>query len=50
MIGIRRRVDNLGRVSLPIDFRRSLGIKELDYVEIYCDGEQIIIKPRKENK
>ena len=50
MIGIRRRVDNEGRVVIPRDFRRYMNIDYLDYVEIFCDGKKIIIKPKKEEE
>lgn len=42
--GMVRKVDELGRVVIPIELRRSLGIKEKDAIEIYIDGEQIILK------
>ena len=39
-----RKVDNLGRVVLPIELRRNLGIDIKDPLEIYVDGETIILK------
>ena len=42
--GMVRKVDELGRVVIPIELRRSLGIKEKDAIEIYVDGDQIILK------
>jgi len=42
--GIVRRVDELGRVVLPIELRRTLDIGEKDALEIYVDGERIILK------
>lgn len=42
--GIVRKVDELGRIVLPIELRRTLGIAERDPLEIYVDGETIIIK------
>lgn len=42
--GIVRKVDELGRVVLPIELRRSLGIAEKDALEIYIDGNQIILQ------
>lgn len=42
--GIVRKVDELGRVVIPIELRRTLGIEERDSLEIYVDGEQIILK------
>lgn len=42
--GIVRKVDELGRVVLPIELRRTLEIGEKDALEIYVDGEHIILK------
>ena len=44
--GIVRRLDDLGRIAIPKEIRRSLGIKEGDPLEIFTtkDGE-IIFKP-----
>jgi transcriptional pleiotropic regulator of transition state genes len=43
-IGIVRRVDDLGRIVIPKELRRCLCIEEGDPLEIYVDGEQIILK------
>lgn len=37
--GIIRRIDELGRVVIPKEIRRSMGIKEGDPLEIYTDRE-----------
>ena len=42
--GIIRRVDELGRVVIPIDMRTQLGIEEKDSVEIYTDGSSLILE------
>ena len=42
--GIVRKVDELGRIVLPIELRRTLDIAEKDAIEIYVDGESIILK------
>ena len=42
--GIVRKVDELGRIVIPIELRRNLGIELKDPLEIYVDGEQIIFK------
>lgn len=42
--GIVRPLDSLGRVVLPIELRRVLGLKPKDPVEIYVDGEYILLK------
>jgi len=47
--GIVRKVDELGRVVIPIELRRTLGIAEKDALEIYVDEERIILKKYKPN-
>ena len=42
--GIVRKVDELGRIVLPIELRRTLDISERDSLEIYVDGGTIILK------
>lgn len=42
--GIVRKVDELGRIMLPIELRRTLGIEEKDRIEIFVDGESIILR------
>ncbi|BFH60719.1 AbrB/MazE/SpoVT family DNA-binding domain-containing protein [Paenibacillus azoreducens] len=42
--GIVRYLDGLGRVVIPMELRRTLGIGEKDPFEIYVDGERIILK------
>ncbi|MCL2322585.1 MAG: AbrB/MazE/SpoVT family DNA-binding domain-containing protein, partial [Oscillospiraceae bacterium] len=42
--GIVRKVDELGRIVLPIELRRTLNIEIKDALEIYVDGDQIILK------
>lgn len=47
--GIVRKVDELGRVVIPMELRRTLGIVEKDPVEIFVDGEQIVLQKYKPN-
>ena len=42
--GIVRKVDELGRIVLPIELRRTLSIKERDSMEIFVDGGSIVLK------
>lgn len=42
--GIVRKVDELGRVVIPIELRRTLSIDEKDALEIYVDGERIVLR------
>ena len=42
--GIVRKVDKLGRIVLPIELRNTLEIGIGDPIEIYVDGEFILLK------
>ena len=42
--GIIRKVDELGRIVLPIELRRMLDISERDHLEIYTEGQTIVLK------
>ena len=42
--GIIRRVDELGRVVIPIELRNKFGIAEKDPIEIYVHGSSIILR------
>ena len=41
--GIVRMVDQLGRIVLPIELRKSMDIKEKDPLEIFTDDDRIIL-------
>ena len=43
--GVVRKVDELGRIVHPVELRRNLGIEVRDPLEIFVDGESIILKP-----
>ncbi len=42
--GIVRKVDELGRIVLPIELRRTLEIAEKDALEIYVEGNTIVLR------
>lgn len=42
--GIVRKVDELGRIVLPIELRKTLDINVKDPLEIYVDGNSVILK------
>lgn len=47
--GIIRRVDELGRVVIPIEIRNQFNIIEKDPIEIYVDDSSIILKKYEPN-
>jgi AbrB family looped-hinge helix DNA binding protein len=44
--GIVRKIDDLGRVVIPAEMRRTLGVEEGDQLEIVLNGDHIEIRPR----
>lgn len=42
--GIVRKIDDLGRIVLPIELRRTLGISDRDSLEIFVDNNNIVLK------
>lgn len=42
--GVIRRIDELGRLVVPKEIRNKLGIADGDPIEIYVEGEKIILK------
>ncbi|MCQ2492405.1 MAG: AbrB/MazE/SpoVT family DNA-binding domain-containing protein [Lachnospiraceae bacterium] len=42
--GIVRKLDELGRITLPIELRRNLDVNERDPLEIFVDEDKIILK------
>ncbi len=42
--GIIRKVDELGRIVIPMELRKKLKIAEKDPIEIFTDGSSIILK------
>jgi transcriptional pleiotropic regulator of transition state genes len=41
--GIRRKVDDLGRVVIPSSIRKILGIAEGDLLEITLEGDRVVL-------
>ena len=47
--GIIRKVDELGRVVIPIELRNKFDISEKDPIEIFVDGSTIVLKKYEPN-
>ena len=45
--GIIRRLDDLGRIVIPKEIRRSMGIHENDALEIFVEGDGLILIPHR---
>lgn len=42
--GMVRKLDNLGRIVLPIEMRKTMGIELKDAIEIFTDGNNIVLR------
>ncbi len=42
--GVVRQLDTLGRIVIPIELRRTMDIAVKDTLEIFTEGDQIILK------
>lgn len=42
--GVVRKVDELGRIVLPIEIRKVLDINQKDAIEIFTDNDKIILQ------
>ena len=42
--GVVRKIDELGRIVMPKELRRTLGMNEGDPVEFFVDGDRVILK------
>ena len=42
--GIVRKIDELGRIVLPMELRRNLNLSVKDSIEIYVEGDTVILK------
>ena len=47
--GIVRKLDELGRVVIPIEIRNQFNIVEKDPIEIYVNGDSIVLKKVEQN-
>ena len=48
-VGIIRRLDELGRVVIPVELRRALDLNTKDSVEIIADGDSLILRKYQPN-
>ena len=42
--GFIKKIDELGRIVIPKDIRKALGVNNLEYIEFYLDGDRVVIK------
>ncbi len=42
--GIVRKIEDLGRIVLPVELRKGMNINHKDYIEIFVEADTIILK------
>lgn len=47
--GITRRVDELGRIVIPAELRRTMNINERDQIEIFSENDRIVLKKHEDS-
>ena len=47
--GVSRKLDRLGRYVIPMEIRKNLDIKERDRLEVYTEGNKIILRKVEES-
>ena len=43
-LGINKKIDELGRIVIPKDVRKALGVENSDYLQFFIDGDSLILK------
>ncbi|ARJ23828.1 AbrB family transcriptional regulator [Bacillus mycoides] len=47
--GVARKVDDLGRVVIPVELRRTLGITEGTALDFHVDGENVVLRKQEKS-
>ncbi|SME07850.1 Transition state regulatory protein AbrB [Bacillus mobilis] len=47
--GVTRKVDELGRVVIPVELRRTLGIAEGTALDFHVDGENVVLRKQEKS-
>ncbi len=47
MHGIEKEIDRLGRLVIPIEFRKKLGLRAGDFALLFCNGGELTVRPKK---
>ncbi len=45
-IGVVRKLDPVGRLTLPVELRKQFHLRKGDAIELYVDGDTVILKKR----
>lgn len=49
-IGVVRKIDSVGRLTLPIELRKQFHLERGDELEMFVDGDMVVLKKRKKER
>lgn len=49
-IGIVRKLDPVGRLTLPVELRKQFKLEKGDELEMFVDGDMVILKKKEKSK
>lgn len=49
-IGVVRKLDQVGRLTLPAELRKHFHLKKGDELELFIDGDMVILKKKEKSK
>lgn len=49
-IGIVRKLDSVGRLTLPVELRKQFHLERGDELELFVDGDMVVLKKKRKSK
>ena len=49
-IGVVRKIDPVGRLTLPVELRKQFHLRKGDELEMFVDGDMVILKKEKASR
>ena len=46
-IGVVRKIDPVGRLTLPVELRKQFKLEKGDELEMFVDGDMVVLKKKK---
>ena len=48
--GIVRKIDPVGRITLPVELRKQFHLEKGDEIELFVDGDMVVLKKKEKSK
>ena len=49
-IGVVRKIDSVGRLTLPVELRKQFHLRKGDELELFVDGDMVVLKKKEKSK